>query len=446
MAKRERPRLADEQSAEDTPYFVSNDKSVEFVPTGCTALDCALGGGWALGRMANIVGDKSTAKTALATEALINFMIKFPEGRAAYRETEAAFDQDYAQAMGLKIDQVDLGDPDKPLLTVEDFARDFEKFLDDQTKARQPGIYVLDSLDALSDEAEMEADISKGTFGAAKAKRLSTLFRTLARKAERSRVLLLIVSQVRDNIGVCFDFNSKVVMADGSTKNIGTIVAQKLRGLVLRFNPENGEVETREIVDWHNNGQSDNFLKIEVDGPKTGKRYLLATPNHKIFTPDGEVEACKLTVGSQVLSLEEEFYSTGQHEIILGSLFGDGSLRFYTRNRASLRLGHGKAQYDYCKWKGEALGHGSFSYGPTGSIFYDTKTSADFIRYADFPAKKSTSKSGKARTSIPKKFISALTKRAVAIWYMDDGTFSGSSRCLGNGSCSISAKIGRAHV
>ena len=197
--KRERPKLA----TPETPYFVGEKKGIKFVQSGCTILDCALGGGWAVGRVANIVGDRSTAKTALATEAIANFLIQYPKGVAAYRDTEAAFDVSYAQAMGIPVDKIEFGS-DEHLLTVEDFAKDFDKFLEARLKDETPGIYVLDSLDALSDDAEMESEIGKATYGMAKAKGLSTFFRKTARKIERSNVLLLVVSQVRDNIGVTF--------------------------------------------------------------------------------------------------------------------------------------------------------------------------------------------------------------------------------------------------
>ena len=197
--KRERPKLATPEPS----YFVGEKKGLKFVPSGCTLLDCALGGGWAIGRVANIVGDRSTAKTALATEAIANFLIQYPKGVAAYRDTEAAFDVSYAQAMGIPVDKIEFGS-DEHLLTVEDFAKDFDKFLEARLKDETPGIYVLDSLDALSDDAEMESEIGKATYGMAKAKGLSTFFRKTARKIERSNVLLLVVSQVRDNIGVTF--------------------------------------------------------------------------------------------------------------------------------------------------------------------------------------------------------------------------------------------------
>ena len=198
--KRERPKLA----KPPVSYFVGDKLGIKFVPSGCTLLDCALGGGYALGHITNIVGDKSTAKTALGTEALINFLRAYPKGAAAYRDAESAFDAPYAEAMGLPIKKVDFGDDEKPVLTVEDFARDLEKFLDAQIKAKTPGIYVLDSLDALSDEAEMEREVGEASYGTGKAKMLSEFFRKKTNKIERANVLLLIISQVRENIGVTF--------------------------------------------------------------------------------------------------------------------------------------------------------------------------------------------------------------------------------------------------
>lgn len=190
------------EELDENNYF--EPSKVEFVPTGCTLLDCALGGGWALGRIANLVGDRSTAKTALATEAVINFLNKYPDGAAYYRETEAAFDMNYAESMGMPINKVHFGNEDEPILTIEGFAREIEEVINKQIKSEQPAIYVLDSLDALSDEDEMKRDIGEGTYGMAKAKTLSILFRKIVRKLERANVLLLVVSQVRENIGVTF--------------------------------------------------------------------------------------------------------------------------------------------------------------------------------------------------------------------------------------------------
>jgi len=200
MAKRTRLKV---DESEETIYTAPKTK-LEFVSTGCTILDCTLGGGFALGRIANVVGDKSTSKTSLATETVVNFFRQYPDGHAFYRETEFAFDTSYAEALGMPLDRVEFGDPEKLVVTVEDFARDLGAFVHKRLSDGKPGIYVLDSLDALSDEAEMERDIGEGSYGTKKAAKMSELLRIAASKLERSRTLLLIISQVRENIGAMF--------------------------------------------------------------------------------------------------------------------------------------------------------------------------------------------------------------------------------------------------
>ena len=124
MAKRVRPKLDDEK----TSYFADEKKGYKLCIFRLHALWIVpLVVGSHLVRIVNIVGDKSTAKTALATEALINFISAYPDGVPAYRDTESAFDQPYAEAMGLPLEKVDFG-PEEPLVTVEQFTRDFDKF------------------------------------------------------------------------------------------------------------------------------------------------------------------------------------------------------------------------------------------------------------------------------------------------------------------------------
>jgi RecA/RadA recombinase len=137
-------------------------------------------------------------KTLLCIEGATNFAIKYPKGKIRYRECEAAFDQQYAAALGMPVDRVDFGDP---LDTVEDLFEDMNKVI---AGAKTPELYIVDSLDALSDRAELERDMDKGTFGAQKAKNLSQLFRRTVRDLSRKNVTVGIVSQVRSKIGISF--------------------------------------------------------------------------------------------------------------------------------------------------------------------------------------------------------------------------------------------------
>ena len=170
------------------------------ISSGCTLLDCVLGGGYAQGRVVNIVGDKSTGKTLLAIEACANFAHRQPKGKIYYNEVEAAFDVDYAASLGLPTDRVEFVDD---CSTVEDFFEHLTKIIE-ETPKDQPALYIVDSLDALSDTAEMERGIDEGSFGASKAKKLSQIFRRLIQELEGKKITLMIISQERDNIGVTF--------------------------------------------------------------------------------------------------------------------------------------------------------------------------------------------------------------------------------------------------
>lgn len=177
---------------------VPGAEEVTFLSTGCTLLDQALGGGWAERRIVNIVGDKSTGKTLLAMEAAANFVQKYPgEGEVDYEECEAAFDPRYASALGLPMSRINFG---KPMETVEDLFENLNK----SVQSKVPRLKIVDSLDALSDRAEIGRDMDQGTYGAEKAKKLSQLFRRLVRKMSDSNMTLMIISQVRSNIGVTF--------------------------------------------------------------------------------------------------------------------------------------------------------------------------------------------------------------------------------------------------
>lgn len=204
--------------------------------SGCTLLDCVLGGGWPLGRMINVVGDKSTGKTLLATEACANFLAAYKTGKVYYVETEAAFDRHYAAAIGLDVEKVYFpNDPKKwaevrkitrpkkktgskketaaaksgevsstegrPIRTIEDLYYHLRHVI---RSAKGPIWYVVDSLDAISCNAELGQDIDVPTFGTSKAAAVSGFFRRLNAISSDANVTLFFVSQIRAAIGVTF--------------------------------------------------------------------------------------------------------------------------------------------------------------------------------------------------------------------------------------------------
>jgi len=199
-----KPRL--EPKPKNSYFTQLHKEGLELISSGCTLLDCVLGGGWALGRVSNIVGDKASGKTLCSIEACTNFHLTYPKGNIFYYEAESAFDVRYAEALGMPIDAVNFVGEEN---TIEEFYEILESILKDKELNKQPAFFVMDSLDALSDRAEQKRTIDEGTYGQNKAKKLSEIFRRSVSLIDNSRLHLQIVSQVRDNIGVMIGAKNK---------------------------------------------------------------------------------------------------------------------------------------------------------------------------------------------------------------------------------------------
>ena len=60
-------------------------------------------------------------------------------------------------------------------------------------------------------------------------------------------------------------------------------------------------------------------------------------------------------------------------KLILGSVLGDGSLRYASDHNVAFRVGHGEKQREYCEWKHEMLAPFANKIGATGNgIGFDT--------------------------------------------------------------------------
>lgn len=193
------PRRVIQKVVDNTEPPIVVHRPSSFFSSGSRMLDLVLGGGWASGRIVNCVGDKSTGKTLLAVEACANVAALSSVEQVRYCEAEAAFDVDYGRVVGMPNGL----DPVTGIETVEAVYEDLEIFLA-KVNPKWPSLYVLDSLDALSDTAEMEREIDKGSYGATKARKMSEMFRRLVHRIDQANCTLFIISQIRDKLNVSF--------------------------------------------------------------------------------------------------------------------------------------------------------------------------------------------------------------------------------------------------
>lgn len=226
------------EDPEDASYFLEPD--VQTFSSGCTLLNHALGGGWPLNRMFNVIGDSSTGKTLVMIEAAVQFLRHFNgDADVVFCEAEAAFDKKYAAALGMPVDKVRFisdewivtrkGKKQKYLIKPEDYSDTVHElhsegiFTVEQLelaltcvvdKLKRPTLFMVDSYDALSDDKEQErAADDHATYGTQKAKHGSAMFRKNNQRMAKKGMTLGIVSQTRAKIGVTF--------GDKTTRNGG---------------------------------------------------------------------------------------------------------------------------------------------------------------------------------------------------------------------------------
>ncbi len=400
---------------------------VQAVPTGALSLDLALGvGGLPRGRIVEIFGPESSGKTTLLYHVLAN--AQRMGGICAFIDAEHAMDPAYAKRIGVDIDELLVSQPDHGEQALE--------IADLLIRSGAVDIVSIDSVAALTPKSELEGQMGDQSVGL-QARMMSQAMRKLAGNLNRANTLCVLTNQIREKVGVmfgCFHYDARVVLADGSTEKIGKIVNQRLPVEVMSMDPASGEIAPRPVVGWYDNGETDEWLQFEVEaGGGSGRRKFACTPNHVIFTPEGEQQAWEIDEGDEVLVAVKHYaLSDDQMKLIVGSLLGDGSLRYASAHNAAFRVGHGERQRDYCEWKQSMLAPFAHKIGRTGNgIGFDTIPMRQLgtLRDAVYAAE--------GRKTVSSELLGQLDERAIAAWYCDDGTFGGSYKRWGHGKATI---------
>jgi recombination protein RecA len=403
---------------------------VEAIPTGALSLDLALGvGGVPRGRIVEIFGPESSGKTTLVYHIIAEAQAR--GGVCAFVDAEHAIDPIYAKRIGV--------DTDELLVSQPDYGEQALEIVDVLVRSGAVDVVAIDSVAALTPRVELEGQMGETQVGL-QARLMSQALRKLAGNLNRASTVCLFTNQIREKIGVmfgCFFYDARVVLADGSTEKIGKIVNQRLPVEVMSMDPETGEISPRRIVEYHNNGKTDEWLQFEVAAAGgSGKRKLACTPNHLIFTSDGEKPAAEIQEGDDVLVAVKHYdLREDQLKLIIGSALGDGSLRYASDYNVAFRVGHGSRQREYCEWKREMLAPFAHELAPTGAgIGFDTIPMHQLRGLHDGVYAKAGGR------TISDEVIEQLDARAVAAWYCDDGSFSGTYERWGHGKAVIYCK------
>jgi len=393
---------------------------IDVIPTGSIALDIALGiGGLPRGRVVEIYGPESSGKTTVALHAVAS--AQKAGGIAAFIDAEHALDPDYAQKLGVDTDALLVSQPDTGEQALE--------IADMLIRSGAIDIIVIDSVAALVPRAEIEGEMGDSHVGL-QARLMSQALRKLTGTIHNTGTTAIFINQLREKIGVmfgCFSYNTRVTLADGSTEKIGKIVNQKLPVEVRTYDVELNQIVNRPVTNWFDNGVADHFLQFTVEkSGGNGRSQFAATDNHQIRTPGGWREAGELIVGDRVLANETALLSDQQWQVVLGGLMGDAHLapNLHDRHGVRFRMGHGAKQADYLDWKASLFGNigQSRTVNAKGAVFVDLSPLPELGELRDVVYW------GDGKKHLTDDYLKSLTPFALAVWFMDDGSFTERSK------------------
>jgi recombination protein RecA len=389
---------------------------VEVIPTGSISLDVALGiGGLPRGRVVEIYGPESSGKTTVALHAVAS--AQRAGGIAAFIDAEHALDPEYAKNLGVDTDALLVSQPDTGEQALE--------IADMLIRSGALDIIVIDSVAALVPRAEIEGEMGDSHVGL-QARLMSQALRKITGALSNSGTTAIFINQLREKIGVmfgCFSYNTRVTLADGTQEKIGKIVNQKLDVEVLSYDAQTDRIVPRRVTNWFDNGPTEQFLQFTVaKSGGNGRAQFAATSNHLIRTPGGWREAGDLAPGDRVMLAEQVRLSDQQWQVVLGGLMGDAALspNRHDRNGVRFRMGHGAAQVDYLDWKASLLANvpQSRSTNEKGAAFVDLTPLPELAELREVVY------FGDGKKHLTWDYLKALTPLALAVWYMDDASFS----------------------
>ena len=173
------------------------DKAVEEVETissGSLGLDLALGvNGYPRGRVIEIYGPESSGKTTLTLHAIAE--AQKAGGIAAFIDAEHAFDRNYAEKLGVDIENLIISQPDNGEQALE--------IAENLIRSGAIDIVVIDTVAALTPKSEIEGEMGDSKMGL-HARLMSQALRKLTGTISKTNCTVFFINQLREKIGVMF--------------------------------------------------------------------------------------------------------------------------------------------------------------------------------------------------------------------------------------------------
>ena len=244
--------------------------------------------------------------------------------------------------------------------------------------------------------------------------------------------------EVLTPVFTCVYGEEKIELPSGKNVFIRHLVNKKYNGLIKCLNTKTGKIELQKVVGWIKRPIGDKkWIRITYkNAPNSvssfGKRGLWVTEDHRILTRRGWVEAGQVEKNDQIATTYRDF-SNEQAQTFVGTMLGDGSIRFGRKEGTSCRFHylHSFKQKDLVEIKNDFFN--GFPNKVVKKSKYKQSGEAIGTIYGSSPLwKRERSRWYKNGKKIVPKDLSKqeLTDRSIAMWYMDDGSKTKSAAIL----------------
>jgi recombination protein RecA len=383
----------------------------DVISTGSIGFDyITLGvGGFVKGKMYELMGWESSGKSTICGHATAECQKK--GGTVLYIDGEHAVDKHYFQQLGV--------DTTKMLISQPSSGEEGFNIALEMIKSGEVDLIIIDSDSSLIPKKVLDGEIGEFAIGK-KAVLNSNAYPKLKSALANNNVCVIVISQYREKIGMmfgCLHGDTLVNFTDGRSISIKTVVNKKIEGNVFSINKESGEIEEKKIVDWHYNGQVDvnapicnNYIHIEttgLDGQNT--IGISVTPEHKVLTTTGWIEATNLKLHQQLVSKYDSIVNSKLADFLYGTYVGDCSTSIRYKSTASISF-RDKNNPEYLKWKIEKLSK-FIKFKEVNNTYFSDYSSEFMIIKTKYPNRDINA------------FFDNYSDLGLAVWFMDDVHF-----------------------
>lgn len=298
-----------------------------WLPSTFYVLNYTLGGGIPYGKILEVAGEESSAKSLIA----YNFAYCCQQlgGHVIWVDAEQSWMNSWAEQNGVDPSKVTVVN-DTRIEYVSDAVADLAIYLRSQLVNNEPILLVVDSIAAMdcADSIDSKMVDGKAEMGG-RAKALYKYFRIRSELFYKLGVTQIYINQLRTALNVgfgkdntCLHYDTIIPFVDGTSMKIGDIIKNKVSKEVWSYNEELGIFEPKPIVDWVVKRETKRWIQFKTEGlyPDDTSNIFTCTYTHHCLTNHGWKKAEDITFDDKLITKTKKVNSVGQVEYIGGEV------------------------------------------------------------------------------------------------------------------------------